>query len=78
MDQIQVAIQSIAAIGLMVGFLLAPVALIVGVFWAARRRMLGRHSHFDGIFGGMARANGAQNDLVAGIPDRTNEPQDGR
>jgi hypothetical protein len=73
-DQIALALQTAGPIALMVGFLLAPVAVIVGLLWAARRRILGRRSRFDGLFTGMARANSARNELVAGIPRQPDVP----
>jgi hypothetical protein len=69
MDAIGPFLAAIGPISLMLGFILAPVVVIVGLLWVARRRFQGRQTRFDGLFGGMARANQARNELVAGIPN---------
>jgi hypothetical protein len=68
MEWVGAVLSVLGFLALMAAFLFAPIAMIIGLFWAARRRLQGRHSRFDGLFSGMARANQARNELAAGIP----------
>ena len=63
------ALAVVGFLALMAAAFAAPIVLVVGLLWAARRRFQGRRTRFDGLFVGMARANRARNELVAGIPD---------
>jgi hypothetical protein len=68
-------LETVVAIALMVGFIVAPFALLAGLLFVARRRLQGRRGKLDGLFSGMARANAAQQELVAGIPPAPDLPE---
>jgi len=57
------------AIASMLIALAAPVAVVVVLLWLARRRFMGRRGRFDGLFGGIGRANAMNSHLQAGTPD---------
>ncbi len=67
MDAIGSALAVVGPIAVMIAFVLAPIALIVGLLWVARIHGQGRRTRFDGLFTGMARANRTRNELT-GIP----------
>jgi hypothetical protein len=54
-----------AATLLVIAITLAPVVALVLI---ARRHLAGRRSRFDGLFGGIGRANAMNSHLKAGTP----------
>jgi hypothetical protein len=48
--------------------LLSPFILFGGLIWLAVRHLQGRRTRFDGLFGGIGRANAMNSHLGAGTP----------
>ncbi len=75
MEALESVLETVVAIALMVGFIVAPFALVAGLFFVTRRRFQGRRGRFDGLFTGLARANATRQELVAGIPPAPDLPE---
>jgi hypothetical protein len=56
----------VAQLLLIVAGLLSPVILFGGLTWLAVRHLHGRRTRFDGLFGGIGRANAMSSHLNAG------------
>ena len=66
------AIGDLLILGLMLLGLASPIIFFAGLIWLARRHLAGRRGRFDGLFGGIGRANAMNSHLQAG----TSSPDD--
>ena len=62
------AIGTVLIVGLMVLGIVAPIIFVGGLIWLGHRHLTGRRGRFDGLFGGIGRANAMNSHLQAGTP----------
>jgi hypothetical protein len=63
------ALGNVLIVGLMLLGLVSPIVVFVVLLWISRRHLAGRHSRFDGLFGGIGRSGAMYSHLNAGTPD---------
>ena len=61
-------LQTVLSIVAMIGAFALPIMVIVGLLRLSKRRLEGRRSRLDGLFGGVARGGVMGSHLQAGTP----------